>query len=43
MNAKIKAKFVEVAKDVAKFALGALLGAFGFSLTGCTCLPVFNF
>lgn len=36
-------KWRKVVFDVLKYAVGAILGAAGFSLSGCACVPCFNF
>ena len=39
----INDKWKKVIFDIVKYALGAVLGAAGFSLTGCASIPVFMF
>lgn len=36
-------KVVKIAFDILKYAIGAILGGLGVGLTGCSCVPVFQF
>lgn len=36
-------KWKKVGFEILKYAVGAILGALGLSVSGCISLPVFNF
>lgn len=43
MNDEIKARWIKVLKDIGKYAVGAILGAVGLTVTGCALVPVLDF
>lgn len=36
-------KWKKILLEVLKYSLGAVLGGLGITLTGCACVPCFNF
>lgn len=35
-------KWQKVVKEILKYAVGAILGAIGLGVSGCTFIPIFN-
>lgn len=43
MSNENKTKWFKILADIASYAIAAILGGIGVAVSGCACVPVFDF